>query len=328
MQDDKTLQQHEQAIRQRPQEATSVASAAAQPPEIPVQADVDWQETAGRQVYASVEGGIDEEETAGWQVALGAEEVEALRAGVGKSVAEGRKRMGGRGEASEGEEGRKGGVGLGGEGEEGEGKPLGIEGEAAVLVGGEGGGEAGGESTGGEVEEKRGVGFGGEGVEGEGKPLAIEGEAAVLVGGEGGAGGGGERWDVPLVPDMPGVLSLGDAMGGAKHMAFSTWSAAAAHTAAADTVSHRTPLQLQAAVTSAAHTAADTASAGTAAVGRAAAGMVGVDTNAPPIGIPLGSSSLPTATDEAQMGAAALVAGETAPERREQPDRTEQPSSQ
>ncbi|CAI5962555.1 unnamed protein product [Closterium sp. NIES-64] len=287
MQDDKTLQQHEQAIRQRPQEATSVASAAAQPPEIPVQADVDWQETAGRQVYASVEGGIDEEETAGWQVALGAEEVEALRAGVGKSVAEGRKRMGGRGEASEGEEGRKGGVGLGGEGEEGEGKPLGIEGEAAVLVGGEGGGEAGGESTGGEVEEKRGVGFGGEGVEGEGKPLAIEGEAAVLA-----------------------------------------MIAAAAHTAAADTVSHRTPLPLQAAVTSAAHTAADTASAGTAAVGRAAAGMVGVDTNAPPIGIPLGSSSLPTATDEAQMGAAALVAGETAPERREQPGRTEQPSSQ
>ncbi|CAI7745783.1 unnamed protein product [Closterium sp. NIES-53] len=174
--DVKPQQQHEQENRQRPQEATSVASAAAHLPEIPVEADVDWQETASRQVDASVEGGIDEEETAGWQAALGAEEVEALRAGVGKSVAEGRKRMGGRGEASEGEGGRKGGVGLEGEGVEGEGKPLAIEGEAGVLKGGEGGGEA-----------------------------------------------GGEQWDVPLVPDMPGVLSMGDVMGGAEQMAASTW---------------------------------------------------------------------------------------------------------
>ncbi|CAI5479936.1 unnamed protein product [Closterium sp. Yama58-4] len=173
-------QQREQQIPQRPQEATAipVASAAAHLPELPVEADVDWQETAGRQVDASVEGGIDEEETAGWQAALGADEVQALLAGAGvgagagESVSQGRRRMGGGGKASEGEGGRKGGEGVEGEGVEGEGKPLGIE-----------GGEEGGEA-------------------------------------------GGERWDVPLVPDMPGVLSMGDVMGGVEQMAASTWSGA------------------------------------------------------------------------------------------------------
>ncbi|CAI5481583.1 unnamed protein product [Closterium sp. Yama58-4] len=299
MQDVKPQQQDEQKIRQRPQEAKEVpvASAAAHPLELPVEADVDWQETAGRQVDAGVTGGIDEEETAGWQAALGAEEVRALLAGAGAGTTEGRKRMGGGGGISGGKGEGKGGVGLGGEGVEGEGKPLGIEGAAAVLVQAEGGEEG---------EGKGGVGLGGEGVEGEEKPLGIEGAAAVLVGGGGGEGEGGE---VPLMPPMPGVLSMGGVLGGAEHMAASTWSGA------------------KEAVASAAHNTADTAAAGTAAVGRAAAGMVGLDTNAPPIGIPLGSSSLPTATDEAQMGAAALVAGETAPAKDVQSGRTEQPSS-
>ncbi|CAI5494699.1 unnamed protein product [Closterium sp. Naga37s-1] len=129
--------------------------------------------------------------------------------------------------------------------------------------GGRGRGAAGGggEECGGRAEEDggKGRGFGGRGraerrsgVGGRGGgvrgPLGIEGEAGVLMGGEGGGDAGGERWDVPLVPDMPGVLSMGDVMGGAKHMASSTWGGA------------------KEAMISAAHTPADTAAADTASL--------------------------------------------------------------